>query len=49
MKIPEAAVLYYADLYDAKVKEFLQEIEREKNVEDDWVYIRSLGNEIYMK
>lgn len=49
LKIPEAVALYYADLYDAKVKEFLQEIEREKNVEDDWVYIRGLGNEVYMK
>jgi 3'-5' exoribonuclease len=49
LKIPEAAALFYADLYDAKVKEFLQEVEREKNVEDDWVYIRGLGNEIYLK
>jgi 3'-5' exoribonuclease len=49
LKIPEAAALYYADLFDAKVKEFLQEMEREKNVEDDWVYIRGLGNEIFMK
>jgi 3'-5' exoribonuclease len=49
LKIPEAAALFYADLYDAKVKEFLQEMEREKNVEDDWVYIRGLNTEIYTK
>lgn len=49
LKIPEAAALYYADLYDAKVKEFLQEMEREKDVEDDWVYIRGLGSEVYMR
>lgn len=49
LKIPEAAALYYADLFDSKVKEFLQEMEREKNLEDDWVYLRGLGNEVYMK
>jgi 3'-5' exoribonuclease len=49
LKIPEAAALYYADLFDAKVKEFLQEMEREKNTEDDWVYLRGLGNEVFMK
>jgi 3'-5' exoribonuclease len=49
LKIPEAAALYYADLFDAKVKEFLQEMEREKNLEDAWVYLRGVGNEVYMK
>jgi 3'-5' exoribonuclease len=49
LKIPEAAALFYADLYDAKVKEYLQELERERNVEDDWVYIRGLNSEIYTK
>lgn len=49
LKIPEAAVLYYADLMDANVKEFLQEMEKEKNLEDDWVFLRSIGNEVYMK
>ncbi|UCE73337.1 MAG: HD domain-containing protein [Methanomassiliicoccales archaeon] len=49
LKIPEAGVLYYADLLDAKVKDYLQEMEKEKNVEDDWVYLRGVGNEVYMK
>lgn len=49
MKIPEASALYHADLLDAKVKEFLQEMEKEKNLEDDWVYLRSLSSEVYMK
>lgn len=49
LKIPEAAVLYYADLFDANVKEYLQEMEREKNIEDAWVYLRAIGNEVYMK
>ena len=49
LKIPEAAALYYADLFDAKVKEFLQEMERQKNLEDAWVYLRGVGNEVYMK
>ncbi len=49
LKIPEAAVLFYADIFDAKVKEFLQEMEKEKNLEDAWVYLRGVGNEVYMK
>jgi 3'-5' exoribonuclease len=49
LKIPEASALFYADLFDAKVKEFLQEMEREKNLEDAWVYLRGVGNEVYMK
>lgn len=49
LKIPEASALYHADLLDANVKDFLQEMEREKNIEDDWVYLRGVGNEVYMK
>jgi 3'-5' exoribonuclease len=49
LKIPEASALYHADLFDAKVKEFLQEMDKEKNLEDDWVYLRSVGSEVYMK
>ncbi|UCE37593.1 MAG: HD domain-containing protein [Thermoplasmata archaeon] len=49
LKIPEAAALYYADLFDANVKDYLQEMENEKNLEDDWVYLRGVGNEVYMK
>ena len=49
VKIPEAATLYYADLFDAKVNDFLQEMDREKNLEDPWVYLRGVGSEVYMK
>jgi 3'-5' exoribonuclease len=49
LKIPEAAALYYADLFDANIKDYLQEMENEKNLEDDWVYLRGVGNEVYMK
>ena len=49
IKIPEAAALYYADLLDAKVNELLQEMDREKKIEDPWVYLRGVGSEIYMK
>jgi 3'-5' exoribonuclease len=43
----EAAVLHYADELDSQVKEYLQAIEAEKDNEDDWVYVRGLGHEIY--
>jgi 3'-5' exoribonuclease len=49
LKIPEASALYHADLFDANVKEYLQEMEREKNLEDDWVYLRYVGTEVYTK
>jgi 3'-5' exoribonuclease len=49
IKIPEAAALYYADLFDVKVNDFLQEMDREKNLEDPWVYLRGVGSEVYMK
>ncbi len=49
LKIPEAAALYYADLMDANVKDFLQAMEKEKSVEDAWVYLRGVGHEVYMK
>ncbi|UCF07859.1 MAG: HD domain-containing protein [Thermoplasmata archaeon] len=49
LKIPEAAVLYYADLLDSKVAGFLQEMDKDKTIEDDWVYLRGVGSEVYMK
>ncbi len=44
----EAAVLHYADELDSQVKEYLQAIEAEKDNEDNWVYVRNLGHEIYI-
>ena len=49
LKIPEASALYHADLLDANVSGFLQELEREKNIEDAWVYLRGIGTEVYTK
>jgi 3'-5' exoribonuclease len=49
LKIPEAWALYHADQLDANVNEFLQEMEREKKIEDNWVYLRSVGSEVYTK
>jgi 3'-5' exoribonuclease len=43
----EAAVLHYADELDSQVKEYLQAIETEKDNDDEWVYVRSLGHEIF--
>ncbi len=49
LKIPEASALFHADLFDANIKEYLQEMEREKNIEDAWVYLRYVGTEVYTK
>lgn len=48
LKIPEAAALYYANLADAEVTGFLQARTGMKDVKDAWVYIRDIGNEVYM-
>ncbi len=49
LKIPEASALYHADLFDANVKDYLQGMENERNLDDAWVYLRSIGSEVYMK
>ena len=48
LKIPEAAALYYANLADAEITGFLQAKSAMKDVKDTWVYIRDVGNEVYM-
>lgn len=48
LKTAEACALHYADEFDAKVKEFLQSIEKASQYAVDWAYSPSLGHEIYL-
>jgi len=47
--IPEACALYYADDMDAKVKNFLQEVEEGRKVGENWRYVKDLGGQIYIE
>ncbi|MEM3445650.1 MAG: HD domain-containing protein [Thermoplasmata archaeon] len=47
--IPEACALYYADDMDARVKNFLQEIEEGKRAGESWRFVKDLGVQIYIE
>jgi len=48
LKTAEAAALHYADLMDAFVKDFIQAQEAGRAMGEEWVYDRTLGQEIYL-
>ncbi|MGB9636031.1 MAG: CRISPR-associated endonuclease Cas3'' [Thermoplasmata archaeon] len=47
--IPEACALYYADDTDARIKNFLQEIEEGKRAGENWRFVKELGIQIYIE
>ncbi|MEM3397206.1 MAG: HD domain-containing protein [Thermoplasmata archaeon] len=47
--IPEACALYYADDMDARVKNFLQEIEEGRRAGESWRFVKDLGVQIYIE
>lgn len=49
MKTPEACALHYADETDARVKEFLQVIEKGEEIKDDWLFAPGIGREVYLR
>ncbi len=49
LKIPEASALFHANLMDANVAEYLGHVKDQAGLEDDWLYIREIGNEVYRK
>jgi 3'-5' exoribonuclease len=48
IKTVEACALHYADQLDGYVKDFLQAMESNRQLEDKWVFDRTVGHEIYL-
>lgn len=48
-KIPEATALLYACSLDANVKLYMQELEAGEASDEDWVFSRAIGGQLYRK